>query len=123
MRVHEATARRYAKALHGAARESGSTEAFSREIEGFLRAIAGHREVQDVLARPWIKPEDRRGIALALAEKLGCAPIVRRFVGLVAERGRMGYFPEIVTAYRALVDEDLGQARAQVRATVALTDD
>jgi F-type H+-transporting ATPase subunit delta len=33
----------------------------------------------------------------------------------------MDHLPEILAAYRALVDDDLGQARAQVRAAVPLT--
>jgi F-type H+-transporting ATPase subunit delta len=46
---------------------------------------------------------------------------VQDFVGLVAERGRADHLPEIVAAYRALVDAEHGQARAQVRSAVALT--
>jgi F-type H+-transporting ATPase subunit delta len=43
-------------------------------------------------------------------------------MGLLAERGRIAYLPDIVTAYGALVDEELGQARARVRARVPLTE-
>ncbi|HET8575654.1 MAG TPA: ATP synthase F1 subunit delta [Methylomirabilota bacterium] len=122
MRAREATARRYAKALHMITREAGSAPAVGKELEAFLGAISGQTEVRDVLTRHWIKPADRRGIAVALSQKVGCGKLVQDFVGLVAERGRMDHFGEIVAAYRALVDEDLGQARAQVRSAVALTE-
>jgi F-type H+-transporting ATPase subunit delta len=40
----------------------------------------------------------------------------------VADRGRADHLAEIITAYRTLVDADLGRARAQVRTAVAFTD-
>lgn len=123
MRLHEATTRRYAKALHEAAREAGAVEPVLTELETLARTVAGDPEVNDVLVRPWMKPEDRRGIAVTLAQKLETSPLVRNFMGLLAQRGRIAYLRDIVAAYRALVDEDLGQARAQVRAPVPLTDE
>ena len=122
MRAHEGTARRYAKALHMIARESGSAPAVAAELEGFLEVFEAQDEARDVLTRPWLKGSDRRSIAAAVAEKAGCAKLMRDFVGLLAERGRMDHLPEITAAYRLLVDEDQGQARAAVRTAVPLTD-
>lgn len=120
MRARELTAKRYAKALFAAAREAGSTQAVGGELEAFQQVLASHPEVSDVLSRPWIKAADRRGIAVPVAEKSGAGRLVGDFAGLVAERGRMDHLPEIVAAYRLLVDEDLGQVRARVRTAVAL---
>ena len=121
MRAREVTAKRYAKALFATAREAGSTVAVGRELEAFQHVVASHPEMHDVLSRPWIKADDRRGIALSVAEKSGAGQLVRDFAALVAERGRIDHLPEIVAAYRMLADEDLGQARAHVRAAVPLT--
>ena len=120
MRAREVTARRYAKALFAAARDAGAAAGVGRGLAAFQEAVAAYPEVRDVLARPWIKPMDRRGIALGVAEKTGAGRLVCSFAGLVAERGRIDHLPEIAGAYRALVDEALGQARAQVRTRVAL---
>ena len=120
MRAREVTARRYAKALFGAAREAGAAAAVGTELAAFQDAVAAYPEVHDVLSRPWIKPADRRGIALAIAEKTGAGRLVRNFAGLIAERGRIDHLPEIAGAYRALLDEDLGQARVEVRTRVPL---
>ena len=120
MRAREVTARRYAKALFAAAREAGPAAAAGAELEAFQQALAAHPEARDVLSRPWIKAADRRAIAASIAEKSGAGRLVRDFAALVAERGRMDHLPEIVAAYRGLVDEDLGQARARVRTAVAL---
>ena len=122
MRSHERTARRYAKALHDVAREAGATEAVGHEMEQVAAICAGDAAAHDVLTRPWIKPADRRAVAMAIAQKIGARKLVQDFVGLVAERGRADHLPEIVAAYQTLVDAELGRARAQVRTAVALTD-
>jgi F-type H+-transporting ATPase subunit delta len=122
MRAHEGTARRYAKALHLIARETGTMPAVGDELARFLERFEGDAHLHDVLTRPWIKGVDRRAIAVAVAEGEGCGALVRDFVGLLAERGRMDHFTEIMASYRNFVDEDLGQARATVRTAAPLTD-
>ena len=121
MRSRERTARRYAKALYDVAREAGATEAVGQEIEQVAAVLARDAAAHDVLTRPWIKPADRRGVAMAIGQKVGTRKLVQDFVGLVAERGRADHLPEIVAAYQTLVDAELGRARAQVRTAVAFT--
>jgi F-type H+-transporting ATPase subunit delta len=123
VRAREVTAKRYAKALFLSAREAGSAAAVGQELEGFEQALAAHPEVRDVLSRPWIKASDRRAIAVPVAQGSGAGRLVRDFAGLVAERGRIDHLREIVAAYREMVDEELGQARASVRSAVAMADD
>lgn len=122
MRAREGTARRYAKALHLIAREAGAMAAVGEDLERFRQAFDSDAETHDVLTRPWIKAVDRRAIAVAIAERAGAGKTVRDFVGLVAERGRMDHLREILAAFRDMVDEDLGQARADVRTAAPLTD-
>ena len=122
MRAQEGTARRYAKALHLAAKEAGVGEATGRELMALLEALQGDRGALEILERPWIKPADRRAAALALAEQAGSGKLVGDFVALVAERGRLDHLAVIVSEYRDLIDADLGRARAQVSSRVALTD-
>ncbi|PWU18098.1 MAG: ATP synthase F1 subunit delta [Candidatus Rokuibacteriota bacterium] len=120
MRAREVTARRYAKALFLAAHDAGVADAVGRELAGVFQTLDSHAEARGVLGRPWIKGEDRRRIAAALAEKSGAGRLVQNFAGLLAERRRMDHLQEIVWAYRALLDESLGQARATVRSAVSL---
>lgn len=122
MRAHEGTARRYARALQMIARESNMMVPIGEDLARFVEVLDGDAQVHDVLTRPWIKGTDRRAIAVAVAEKARCGKVVRDFVGLVAERGRIDHFPEIIAAYRAFVDEAMGQARAMVRSAVPISD-
>ena len=122
MRAQEGTARRYAKALHAAAAEAGAGEAAGRELAALLDVFQTNQQAVNVLARPWIKPEDRREAALALAQRAGCGKLVQDFVALIAERGRLDHMAAIAAAFQELADTALGRARAQVRTAVALTD-
>ncbi len=122
MRAQEGTARRYAKALHAAAAEAGAGEAAGRELAALLDVLNENHQAVDVLARPWIKPADRRAAALTLAKQAGCGTLVQSFVALVAERGRLDHLAAIVAAYRDMEDAALGRVRAQITTAVALTD-
>ncbi len=122
MRRQGATARRYAKALFGAARESGRPDAVADELRGVLDAAGSDRRLQEFLNRPWIKRPTKRAVAMALAERLGCSSIVGDFLGLVAARGRMDHLAAITRVYQDLLDEERGRVRAQVRSAVAFTD-
>jgi F-type H+-transporting ATPase subunit delta len=122
MRAQEGTARRYAKALHAAAAEAGVGEAAGRELAALLDVLNENHQAVDVLARPWIKPADRRAAALTLAKQAGCGTLVQSFVALVAERGRLDHLAAIVAAYRDMEDAAVGRVRAQITTAVALTD-
>lgn len=123
MKSRQATAARYAKALFSIAREAGTAEAFVRELEQFAAELRGNRELEVVLLRPWIKPAERQAVAVEVAKRAGCSPLVQKTIGLVAARGRMDHLPELVEAYRTLVDSDAGRVQASVRAAVAFTED
>jgi F-type H+-transporting ATPase subunit delta len=122
VRAAELTARRYAKALFMAAKEAGSTVEVARELDALVMVLTEQADVRDVLGRPWIKADDRRVIAKAVAASNGASRLVQDFAGLVAARGRADHLGEISAAYRALVDEELGQVRAQLRSAIPLSD-
>ena len=123
MKSREATARRYAKALFAVAREGGSVEAVGRDLDAFVDVMGAQRELRDVLLRPWIKPEQRRAVAHEVAQRAGLGKLIQDFVSLVAARGRMDHMPEMAAAYQALVDDNLGRVRAEVRTASPMTDD
>lgn len=123
MKGRQGTAGRYAKALFMLTREAGTAEAAASELEQFQDAVRQSPELGAALQRPWVKPSERRAVAVAVAERAGCGKSVQDLAGLVAARGRMDHLGEIVEAYRALVDEAAGRVRATVRSAMALTDD
>jgi F-type H+-transporting ATPase subunit delta len=123
VRAQRATATRYAKALFESAERTGEVEAAGRELDAFHGVFTAAPELRRVLARPWIKPEERRAVASTVAGRAGAGQLVQNFIGLVAARNRIDHLSEIVDVYRDLVDQSRGRVRAQVRAAVALTDE
>ncbi|MGH7322553.1 MAG: ATP synthase F1 subunit delta [Candidatus Rokuibacteriota bacterium] len=115
-------ARRYAKALRALATVEGRLEPTAQELTRFERVLAAEAQLREVLLRPWVKAGAKRAIVGSVAEHLALAPLTRNFLGLVAQRRRLGLLPEMIAAYRTLVDEAAGRVRARVRSAAPLSD-
>ena len=112
-------ARRYAKALLALV-QSPAREAVDQELEHFLHMLETHLALRQSLTRPWIKGSDKRAILAGVVERIGASPVVKGFLGLLAEKNRMGILTEILAAYRVLVDLEAGRIRAEVRTAYPL---
>lgn len=112
-------ARRYAKALLAVA-PSGDREEIGQELDRFITTLQACQDLGEFLARPWIKGSDRRRVVTEVAERDGMLPLVRSFLGLLAEKNRIGILPEILALYRTLLDLEVGRVRAEVRTAYPL---
>lgn len=123
MRRRGATSKRYAKALVQLALETGRAEEVGKELQEALALLASHRDLQNLLARPWVKGTVKQEVVAAVAERSGWSAPVKDCLRMLATRGRMDHLPEIVLAYQGLVDEARGRVRARVRTAVPLTEE
>jgi F-type H+-transporting ATPase subunit delta len=117
-----ALARRYARALKALAAEESRLEPVAGELARFEQLLDASDELRAALTRPWIRTAAKRAIVVRVAERLELSPLVRKFLALVAQRRRLGQLPDILAAYRALVDDAAGRVRARVRSAATLTD-
>jgi F-type H+-transporting ATPase subunit delta len=122
MKARQAGFKPYARALHDLAKERGQTDAVARDLEAMVDLLQRDAELREFFAHPWVSTAAKRGAAVEIAARLELSPLGRDFVGLVARAGRAQHLDAIATAYRDMVDEDLGRVRARVRTRVALTD-
>ncbi len=113
----------YAKAVFEIAKERGQVETIGRELDAVGEQIKAEPALQDFLARPWVAPASKRGVAVEIATRLGLSQLTRDLVGLVATQGRAAHLAAVAEAFRELLDRDLGRVRVKVRTAVALTDD
>jgi F-type H+-transporting ATPase subunit delta len=105
--------RRYAQALFEAATDRGRLERVHEQLGDFAAAVHDVPELRSVLRNPQIDP---RAKADVLAELMGDADeLVRNFLLLTAEKGRMGDIEEIAREFERLV------ARKERRLAVELT--
>ena len=105
MKRDAAVARRYARALHALASEARRAEAVADELVVFDQLLGSQQELREALLRPWVKAGTKRAIVLEVAGRLELSPLTRNFLALVAQRRRLDVLPEIIAAYRAVVDE------------------
>jgi F-type H+-transporting ATPase subunit delta len=122
MKAPEAAFKPYARALHELARERQQTEIVARDLGTMVDLLERDAELRDFFARPWVSAAAKRAAALEISARLELSPLVRDFIALVARAGRAPQLAAIALAYRDMVDEDLGRARARVRARVPMTD-
>ena len=103
----------YAEALFAAAKEKGSLPTVREQLADFAAAEAEVPELRAVLRNPQLDPRAKAGV---LQDLLGEAdPLLRNFLLLLAEKGRIGELEEIAVEFERLM------AREERRLDVELT--
>lgn len=115
-------AKRYAKALFNLALEGGQVEQYCQELDGFAGLLKEVPSVADAIQNPLYPEATRKSIFAKVADNAGLAPIMRSFVGLLLEKGRVQHLSEIAEYYHKLMDEHANIARAKLSAATALDD-
>lgn len=106
--------RRYAKALLEIGIQQQTYDALGKELDRMADTFARSPELKTVLENPVFPLEKRRLVLDELARRLALSKVVRNFVMLLLDKGRIGSLPDIARAHRALVDEHANRARATV---------
>jgi F-type H+-transporting ATPase subunit delta len=106
----------YAKALLDVIRADhpGRQEAVIDELDGLASALEAVPDFGRVLVTPTVDPETKTRILDEVLGALGIAEPVRRFVHVVQRHYRMVHMQDIATAYRDLVDRELGRTHARI---------
>ncbi|MGH7859749.1 MAG: ATP synthase F1 subunit delta [Candidatus Binatia bacterium] len=114
-----AVAKRYARALFSLAVEEGRFDAAGEELARAAEAFRND-ELAALARSAAVDPRTKREVVAQLAARLGIAPLVGRFLGLIAEKNRLAELAAIEEQYRRLVDRRLGRVRARIRSATAL---
>jgi F-type H+-transporting ATPase subunit delta len=116
--TRSALARRYARGLLDAVLEADapgeSPEQVAEQIGQLSATVERFSDLELLLRNPAIGGDKKGAVMIELAQKIGATPITQRFVAVLAGNERLGHLPEIVTAYRELVDEDAGVINAEI---------
>jgi F-type H+-transporting ATPase subunit delta len=122
VRLSEATAKAYARALFAIAAERSQIEAVGSELASIANVFGADSALANVLARPWVGGAAKRAAVTEVANRLGVSPLVRDFLALVAVRNRTAYLAAIDEAYRKLEDQARGRVRIKLRTATSLTE-
>ena len=117
-----AISRRYAKALVSLGSEKNKVEAYGEELAQVSSMISDQDLLRLLLESPTLPVEKKSAIFAEIMEKIGVSEGIRDFLGLLVEKNRMQYLPQIEQNYRQLADELSGTLRANVTAATKLSD-
>jgi F-type H+-transporting ATPase subunit delta len=113
-------ARRYAKAIIAVAKEQDALEQTGDELR-VLRALGADPEIAQALANPMFTVPVRRRLALTIAERLTLRPIMRNFLAVLADHGRLDQLVGIADQYQRILDTMLGRVRATITSATPLS--
>ena len=118
-----AIARRYAKALLLIGKKDGEAEAYRSELSGISNVITGNRELEQALTNPLHDADARKKVLVNLIDRLGVSKVMRSFLLLLFDKGRIGFIGSIDEFYQNLADDIKGIARATVTSATELSAD
>lgn len=113
-------AKRYARALQLSAEEAGVVDRIADQLESFATMVVESRELAIVLANPSFVLEERQKVVRALADRLMVHKVLRNFLLLLVERGRMPALTAIAREFRLLADAGQNILRGEVRSASAI---
>jgi F-type H+-transporting ATPase subunit delta len=115
-------ARRYAKALFLLGREDGKHRQYGQELNEFLTALDEADQSGQALISPFY-PKDQRGQALeAILDQGGLSGVVKNFLKLMHDKGRLGILKAVVAVYSEMCDEAEGLIKGTLTTASPLTD-
>jgi F-type H+-transporting ATPase subunit delta len=113
--------RMYARALFGAAQEQGRLAPVREELADFAEAVRDVPELRSLLVNPEV---DSRVKADALRELLkGADELLRNFLLLLAEKGRIAQLEEMAREFERLVAAEEGRLEVELTTAVELSDE
>ncbi len=116
-------ARRYAKALMLIGKEDGQAEVYREQLGAVARLIESNKALEQALCNPLYETEGRRKVLVTMIEKIGLSPVMKSFLALLFDKGRIAFVGPIQQYYEKLADELKGVARATLVSAVTLPDE
>jgi len=116
-------ARRYAKALLSIGREDGQAETYKEELEGFGKLLEENKELEMAISNPLYNAESRKQVLRAVLERFAPSKVMRSFLFLLFDKGRIQYVKDISAFYEKLTDELANIVRADLVSAVEMPEE
>ncbi len=115
-------AQRYTRALFDLSLEKKSLDAVAQDMASLHAALKASPDLERVCMSPLYTSRSKKDIFDALADKGSFSPWTKKFLGLLAHKGRAQLLPSIVVLFQKHVDEHHGLLTAQVFTARALSE-
>jgi F-type H+-transporting ATPase subunit delta len=104
-------------------REDGQAETYREELQGFIELFDQEDQLEPLLTNPLYNSESRRKVLDAVLDAVEISEVMRSFITLLFNKGRIVYLRQIATYYHKLADELKGIVRADVVSATGLADE
>jgi F-type H+-transporting ATPase subunit delta len=113
-------ARAFADAVMNKRLDPAKTLAEAQQISTLVRESG---ELREVWVAPSIPAEQKRAVLDAIAKRAGISQMVRNFVAVLIDKGRVNFLQEIVAEFAHELNQRLGFAEAEITTTRELNAD
>jgi F-type H+-transporting ATPase subunit delta len=120
--IQASLAGRYATALFGLARDEQQIDSMTRSLDSLEAAMVESPDFRALASSPLIGRADAAKAVGALVPTLGLDPITARFLGVLAENGRLSQLKPVIRAVRRLAAGHRGETTAEVTSAHPLDD-
>jgi F-type H+-transporting ATPase subunit delta len=121
--IQASLAGRYATALFGLARDENQIDAVTRSLDTLEAAMAESADFKALVTSPLIGRAEAGKAVRALTPTLGLDPITAKFLGVLADNGRLSELKAVIKAVRRLAAGHRGETTAEVTSAHPLADD
>jgi F-type H+-transporting ATPase subunit delta len=121
--IQASLAGRYATALFGLARDEKQVDAVTRSLDALEVAITESADFRTLVASPLVSRAEAGKAIRALSPALSVDPITAKFLGVLADNGRLGELRTVIKAVRKLAADARGETTAEVTSAHPLNDD
>jgi F-type H+-transporting ATPase subunit delta len=112
----------YAEALHAAALSESRADEVGDELAAAAQAVRGNPRVAAFLASGAVAKKSKLPV-LAAAFEYNSSELLRKFLGVLTQNGRLELLPAVAAAYTTLRDKAHNRVRATVTSAVPLAPD
>ena len=114
---------RYASALFGLARDEKQIDAVTRSLDILEAATTESADFRTLVTSPLIARAEAGKAVRALTPTLGIDPVTGKFLGVLADNGRLGELKAVIKAVRQLAAAHRGETTAEVTSAFPLDDE
>jgi F-type H+-transporting ATPase subunit delta len=114
---------RYATALFGLARDEKAIEAVSSSLATLKQALVESDDFRRMTTSPLVGRDEAKKTVALIAPMLDLDPITTKFLGVLAQNGRLFQIGAIIRAFSALAAQYRGEVTASVTSAHPLSAD
>ncbi len=116
-----AVSRRYAKALILIGQEDGQAEQYNEELSAVVGLFDTQEGFETALTNPLFNKNDRKKVLEAVLAATQLSAIMKSFLILLFDKGRIGFLRDIASYYKDMADELNGVVKASVTSATELS--